>query len=96
MYVCPRCGDCPLIILGRRSGAAPHIPAVELAVNNGLTKIDPAILPTSEQAVRENEQSGGHITDPDNACLDPLDEEKRSILETTFIANFPSMEQQIV
>ena len=48
-----------------RSGIPAHTPAVELTVNSRVRKINQSLLPSSAQAIREYEESGGRITDPD-------------------------------
>ena len=55
-------------------------------------RIDPAVIPTVNDAVASYRAQGGHLTDPDELGVDPIshDREKSRIHQQSFSEKFPS------
>lgn len=77
---------------GRRHQKS-HVPAVEMRTNSRIGRINPAIVPSTAQAVAEYTNSGGHLTDPHDNCVDPLygNQVKKDMRESAFLQQFPSL-----
>ena len=82
-----------LLNTGRRHQRS-HVPVVEMRASYKVRPVNAATVPSSVQAVTEYTQSGGHLTDPQNNSMDPLegDRVKQEIRESSFAQQFPSID----
>ena len=68
------------------------MPNVMMLRDNRARRIDPAVIPTVNDAVASYRAQGGHLTDHDELGVDPSshDRQKSRIRQQSFSEKFPS------
>ena len=85
VYIC-------ISLNGRRLRGISKVPNVMMLQDNRTKRLDPAFIPTVDDAVTNYRAQGGQLTDPDELGVDPIscDGNKSKIRQQTFSEKFPS------
>ena len=78
--------------VARRRGIPRGVPNRLMQQDNRARVIAPSLLPSTDQAIRLYERSGGRLSDPTPFGSDPLHGERREMRDQAFSRRYPSID----
>ena len=84
--------------IGSKGCSSRGTPNQRMMQDCRIQALDPALLPTSVQAISNYRQSGGHVTETSNFGNDPLEffPEKQLFRDQAFKEKFPFLTSSII